>query len=484
MAGIYIYPSRRGSYDCGLAAEWLKRMLPLMRQRSPGTPFMGIYQAFTGEHYTPKPTPTQVRKQVLDFAHFGASTLMAYSWRMVRDFKTLRNMPDLREEVARIAEDLLAGRIRLDQPQSDYPERPPGNPDLSSLVPLVTFDASSKRRLSASAGVSVERGPGPDGTPLLHLHFDQYSAGGPQWPSVRLTPADLGHTTDWSGAGWLVVKVRNFMPDESEIGITVRDSRGKPWWARYFPLPAGRSTNVYVSLIEMRRLIDLSDVALVTLLMRRPKVKTHLGVHGLYLAPVRFAKVRGAKYSCPRAVQPPTIDGDPSDECWRAASAARLRDEMLSVPPSQPVTLRATASQRRVCFLVECTVRDPSALCVTQGDGKRWAASDDTIELFVRSPKTKAWIKHVVNPAGRTKSQLFRPGKTDIAPAGVETASSLRNGRWIVEMSLDRTRLGDTTGTELGLNVRRRDRQLGPLIWAKDDSLPVGVEPLGTLTIE
>ena len=48
-------------------------MLPVMEERSPGIPFMGIFQAFTGPRYCPKPTALQMRKQIYDFAHFGAS---------------------------------------------------------------------------------------------------------------------------------------------------------------------------------------------------------------------------------------------------------------------------------------------------------------------------------------------------------------------------------------------------------------------------
>jgi len=483
LVGIYIYPSKRGAFDCTLAATRLKQMLPSIEGRSAGTPFMGIYQAFTGGHFTPKPTPLQVRKQVLDFCHFGASALMAYSWRMIRGHKALRDLPELRQEVRRIGDAFRAGRIKLDRPTPSYPERRAGPLDALGLVPVLTFRSTATPRLSARPGVSIKYERGPDRGCWLHMNFEEYTAGGPQWPTVRIAKEAMDNAACWLGAGWLAARIHNFMAEESEIGVTVRDSRGGPYWARYFPLPAKRTTYVCAPLARIGETVDLSDVSLVTLLMRRPRVATHLAVGGEYLAPRKFARVEGIGYLCPKTPRPPNLDGSPLDRCWNDAPMARLRDETLALPPMQPVSLRVVHASYRLYVLLECAVHDPRGLRISHGENKRWEATDDTVEVFVRSPRTARWIRHVANAAGSTSSRLFRGLASSSAAESVETASRLVAEKWIVEMAFDLRRLEDEGVGPLGFNVCRHDRQLGPLVWAKDDALPLGIEPLGTLAL-
>lgn len=483
LAGIYIYPSRRGAYDTALAPQTLKRMLPLMEQRAPGTPFMGIYQAFTGEKYTPKPTRVQVRKQIQDFAHFGASAFMAYSWRMVRDFGTLRNLPDLREEVRLIGTDLRSGRMQLDRARPSHPERPEAVPELSQLTTVATFGGEAVSRCSGGPGVTFEHDSGPGGGDWLHLRFEAYTGGeAPQWPSVRLGAPGVIRLTDWSSAGWLVAVVHNPMAEESEIGLTVRDVRGTPWWARYFPLPAGKTTPVYADLQTVRRLVDVSGVDVCTLLMRRPDVATHLLVRGLYLAPVQFARVEGVALECAPFDDAPTLDGDLADACWRDVPVANLLDEQLNLPPLQPVTVRVGRRGATLYLAVESTVRHPEDLCISEQAAAAWEAVDDTIEVFLRNPLTGDALKHVVSAGGRTKT--YRLGlNRQTAVDGIRTGSAVRDSVWTVETEIGAQALGAGQAGGMELNVRRRDRQLGPLIWAKGDRLPPGLEPMGVLRL-
>ena len=480
MVGIYIYPARRGVYEHTLIADRLKRMLPIIEQRSPGTPFMGIIQAFTGEHWIPKPTRLQVRKQLLDFAHFGASTFMVYSWRMVRDYKTLRNLPDLRAEVGQMIGDLNAGTIALDRQTPTYPEPPSARPDLSALTPLVALDKPDLK-FTPRPGVSASLAAGMEGAQWLHLQFAQYAEGKPQWPSVLFGSEQMSLKQDFSGAGWVVAKVHNFLPQDSEMGLSVRDSRGKPWWARYFPLPANRTTDVCAPLSEMRTIIDPSDVSTITVLMRRPAVETHLALVGLYVAPRQFARAKAAVYRCPRTATAPTVDGDSGDACWQRAEPITLQDESLSTAPIRDTTLRVVSARGRLYFLVESNTAG-GPLHTSDKSEAKWQMYDDTVELLLHAPTPKASLMFVASANGRSSSNVFAADGTKRPCTKPEFACAVNEGKWRLEVGVDPAVFGKDAGV-WGLNVRRRDRQIGPLVWPKDPTLPIGVEALGTLQL-
>ena len=486
MAGIYIYPAHRDAFNTTMTGEQLKEMLALMSQRSPETPFMGIYQAFTAPKWKPKPKPLQVRKQITDFAHFGAAALMAYSWRMVPGAEALRDLPDLRAEVKQLASDLVAGRILLDQSPPEYADRPAGTPDLSVLSPVLSFDKlSPDTAFSANKNViTTELAPGPDDAQWLHLRFTEYAEGAPQWPSVRLEGAKLRIPRDWSGAGWLVAEVHNFLAVDSEIGITVRDSRDSPWWARYFPLPAGRTTKVHAPASILARTMSLSDVTTVTLLMRRPPAATHLGIRALSLAPAQFGRANSAQATASRAAVPPSIDGLVTDPCWQGVSTMKLQDEVLLAPPLQPVTAKAVRIDNVLHLLVESVVRDPQALHVSTEPVGPWEATDDTIVIILRNPRNGRWLRHVVNSAGLTATRIYNTNEVEAQTVDGDSASGITQNTWTLEASFGLETLAAVDAAELELNIRRHDRQLGPLIWARDDRLPNGLTPIGLLRLQ
>jgi len=65
-----------------------------------------------------------------------------------------------------------------------------------------------------------------------------------------------------------------------------------------------------------------------------------------------------------------------------------------------------------------------------------------------------------------------------------ESASKITRNTWTTEASFSLEMLNAVDATELELNIRRHDRQLGPLVWARDDRLPSGVVPLGVLRLQ
>lgn len=480
MVGIYTYPGHRGAYRTDQTARRMTRMLPIMEERSPGIPFMGIYQAFTGPRYQPKPTRVQLRKQIEDFAHFGASAFMAYSWRMIpdretgKDRGTLRNLPDLRAEVEAVIADMRSGKLVLDRPRPRYAPRPEGKPDVTQLEPLLSFHASPDAHVPRPGGPDAQPQPGPDGSTWLHLRFAQYNEGKSQWPSVRFEARHMTHRPALSTAGWLVAQVHNYQDADSEIGFSIRDSRGSPWWARYYPLlPATTTTYVSVPLAEVRGLIDLADLPSITALMRRPPVATHLAIRGLYLAPAQFAVVSNAAYPCHTGG--PAIDGSAADACWQQAKKVALEDSALDAAPVRPVTFRAVRAGKRLSFLFQAQLLGEEPRCAKDDSDRAWPVLDDTIQLLLAGPKQERWVRIVFNATGRRR----------VTPVGMaaepQIACSVANGVWTAEVGID---VGDAPAPQAawGLQVQRHDTQTGHLVWPKAPGLPVGVEPLGCVT--
>ena len=78
---FYWYPVSSTSYHREQTSSEVQRMLSEARERVPGIPFFGIYQAFDGiEAQTGQgvPTPEQLREQMEDFVREGASGLISF----------------------------------------------------------------------------------------------------------------------------------------------------------------------------------------------------------------------------------------------------------------------------------------------------------------------------------------------------------------------------------------------------------------------
>jgi hypothetical protein len=78
---FYWYPVSSTSYHREQTSSEVQRMLSEARERVPGIPFVGIYQAFDGiEAQTGQgvPTPEQLREQMEDFVREGASGLISF----------------------------------------------------------------------------------------------------------------------------------------------------------------------------------------------------------------------------------------------------------------------------------------------------------------------------------------------------------------------------------------------------------------------
>ncbi|MCC6698145.1 MAG: hypothetical protein IT365_21160 [Candidatus Hydrogenedentes bacterium] len=78
---IYWYPVSTNRYDRERTAQEVQHMLSEARERVPGIPFMGIYQAFDGgpaKTGQGVPTPDQLREQLEDFVREGACGLVSF----------------------------------------------------------------------------------------------------------------------------------------------------------------------------------------------------------------------------------------------------------------------------------------------------------------------------------------------------------------------------------------------------------------------
>jgi len=116
IVGIYIYPGVRGKWQWDwIGPGRLNRMIEIIKERSPATPFMGICQGFVGVDYVPRPTPKTLRKQLMDYVRHGAAAVGIWGWRYRRPLKGLSRYPDLVKEVRAIGADIRSGKIMFKQ---------------------------------------------------------------------------------------------------------------------------------------------------------------------------------------------------------------------------------------------------------------------------------------------------------------------------------------------------------------------------------
>ncbi len=470
-AGVYIYPSRRGAFGAWEIEDHLREMVPVMRERDPDVRMIGIYQAFYGPRYEPRPTPMQVRQQVTDFLRWGAAGVMAYSWRMIEPYNTLRNTPDLRAEVTRIAAELRSGALQVDQ----TPPQPPPTEEYATppgpLVPLVSPSPDMTVPPTAQA-LTAELGDleGHNGT-WLHLRFDRYEEGAPEWPGVGFVPsAGLG-LTDWSAFGGLIVRVANPMDVDSEVGVAIISTQGG-MWARYFPLPAGEVTDVPVDLAAVGRTIPLGAVGRLTLLMRRPPVETHLALQGCYLAPLRFEVDRERSVMIPRTA---------GDAPWQGAAAIDLHDES-GADSIKPCTVRLARTGDTLHVRFECAVPDPSLLRADDTESDADLAAEDAVEVLLRPAGGDRAARLRVNALGTLRDELLdRAGAHRDWDSGAFVETATEGGQWHVTIGLPLTSIGDAPPNAWQADFRRIDTELRSLAWA-ERRLPGG-EVLGEVIL-
>ncbi|MGC9318358.1 MAG: hypothetical protein ACP5KN_10060, partial [Armatimonadota bacterium] len=474
-AGVYIYPARRGSFRAWLIEDRLREMVPVMRERDPDVEMIGIYQAFHGTTWEPRPTRAQVRQQVMDFLRGVGGGVMAYSWRMIRDHATLNTMEDLRAEVAEIAQELRAGELEVGREPPEPTPRPeyivPDLPRVTAVAPEPEMELSPP-----GAGLAVELGElaGRDGT-WLHMRFERWEEGGPQWPGISFQPDQRSLLlSDWSGFGGLVVRVMNLLEVESEIGVAVAGPRG--FWAEYFPLPADALHDVAIDLNDVRRATVLSDVQRMTLLMRRPPVATHLVLESCYLVPRVFEVEQSASASVPEFAA-----GLTPDEALAAMAAVELRDA-TGAPPVKPVMVRLARSGEALKVRFESAVPDPDALIVRDEERDADLAGEDCVEVLLRAAGGERVARLRVNANGVVRDELV-----DLAGAhrdwdwGATVASELAEGGWLVDATLPLTALSDDPGTDWEAQFRRLDTELRPLSWVP--RTVAGGESLGRLNL-
>lgn len=98
---IYWYPVSDRGYDRDMTSHEVQWMLTSARQRVPGIPFFGVYQAFDAGGDPPAvPTPDQLREQLEDFVREGASGLIAFLCRGAKPLHGWAAHPDLQAVLA------------------------------------------------------------------------------------------------------------------------------------------------------------------------------------------------------------------------------------------------------------------------------------------------------------------------------------------------------------------------------------------------
>jgi hypothetical protein len=156
---LYHYPVLKTGYDHRMTSFDTQWMLTGARERAPGVPFFGIYQAFWGGQWNKQEplTAAELREQMEDFVREGASGLIAFylapaegplgGWN--RDDEMRRAVRDANHEI-------LRGGLRV-PPEPEEMARarfqPPGywvHPrEVPGIVPawhvLAPFDAAGKK---------------------------------------------------------------------------------------------------------------------------------------------------------------------------------------------------------------------------------------------------------------------------------------------------------------------------------------------------
>ncbi|MBI2301501.1 MAG: hypothetical protein HYU66_21560, partial [Armatimonadetes bacterium] len=164
---------------------------------------------------------------------------------------------------------LLAGALAADRTLVDF-EDP-------------ARDAVFTSAAAPAAAVTDERAS--QGRRCLRMAFEQHAPGKGEWPGVTFKPADAGAPGDWSGYAFLLLDVATGNADASEIGVSISGGAdGKQNWYTYAPVPPGGWTTLRFPLTDLAATLDLTRIASIYLLMRRPPEPTVLFVDNLRLA--------------------------------------------------------------------------------------------------------------------------------------------------------------------------------------------------------
>ena len=475
-AGVYIYPSRKGAHQTWLTHDLLREMVPLMRERDPDAKFIGIYQAFHAPKWQPKPTPAQVRQQVNDFLHWGASGLMAYSWHMIEGATTLNTMDDLRAEVTQIATDLREGRLQVDR----VPPRVEPVAEFTSAegpsIPVLHFEEGAALPASGRP-LAAELAPvdGEEGS-WLHLHFARYEDGGDQWPGIRFVPSEPAMLLrDWSAFGGLVVRVRNMLSVPSEIGVVIAGPVGM--WARYYPLPASVATDVALDLREVALSTPIERISRISLIMRRPPVETHLAVEGAWLTPLRLAVTPDDPTAVPAIATETPGDGD-----WTQAAVVALSDA-TGTPAVKPCSVRLARSAEALHIRFDCAAPDPEVLRARSADRDADMAGEDTVQVLLRAEGSEQIARLRVNALGTVRDELIGPSGADLAwDAQAVVSSEIDGGIWRVQITMPLTSMPGGDSALWHAAFSRGDTELRPLAWPAE-RVPGGAA-LGSLRLD
>ena len=162
------------------------------------------------------------------------------------------------------------------------------------------------------------------------------------------------------------------------------------------------------------------------------------------LAGLLCAACPAAELLCPRAAEPPEIDGRLDDAAW--TKALRLADftrPSSKQPPAKPVDVRLCFDSRALYVAFVCAEPEPKRIRAraTVENDDVW--KDDCVEVWVRS--TDAALEcdqFIVNTLG-TRQSVRRRQRRDAAAwkPTWRPAARVEAKRWVVEMRIPFTDL-------------------------------------------
>jgi hypothetical protein len=194
---------------------------------------------------------------------------------------------------------------------------------------------------------------------------------------------------------------------------------------------------------------------------------THFAVQDVYLAPMQFEALDLQGADVPRSAAPIVVDGVP-EAAWGKALQLALTDG-TGEPPFKPCTVKLMHDGGKLFVLFDCAVPDPEQLQATTAEPDSSMPGEDVIEMLLRPKAHGQTARLLVNAKGALRDEMLTESGPDLGwNCGAEVASTLAEGRWVVEMSLPLTAWGVDVGDGWEANFRRADTELRPLAWSAD----------------
>ena len=475
--GLYVYPSYWGRYLHNEIEQWLSRMLPIIEERDPGTPFIGVFQGFEDREaprlYRPTPTPLQMRQQVLDFAGYAPAGLMFYNWRRTENANEagsfgMANLPALRAESEEIARELRRGDLKLSPRTAriaDHGNYPGDHPRTVTLLDAADLDPA---KLKAEA-LEVRRDT-IGGEPVLRLDFDRLTKGEPvtKYPFLRL-PGDLfADHADWTGFGHLVLEVHNLSPGNEPLLLRTKvGSEGERRGASFDRLvPPGGPHTIAIPVDDFANRTDVTAVDQLVVMRRLPMQDASFAIRRAGLTRPLFQRVGALRV--PELHERPPIDGTIDPRAWSEAPRRSLKHRYLTEPPIRSIDAQVATVDAKLAVRVTSRIAHGDPELVVHGERAQgmptWRTTDDTVRIDLWHKPTGTSVTAWANSAGRLEAfRMDRQGRVQ-SMDGVAFDQAVTNDAWDTEMILP----VDISEGGWHLSVRRHHQQIGPLTFPNE----------------